>query len=67
MVLFVMFELEFCLSATVLWNDCHKNIQKIINSNLIINYPLESSLLLTYLRIALPNQPDGENSLRSSE
>jgi hypothetical protein len=28
-------------------------------------FPLESSLLLTYLRIALPNQPDGEHSLRS--
>jgi hypothetical protein len=61
MVLFAMFDLEFCLSAMVLWNDGHKSIKKII-----INYShLESFLLLTYLGIALPNQPDGEYSLRS--
>jgi hypothetical protein len=67
MVLFAMFDLEFCLSAMVLWNDGHKSIKKIIiNLTLIINYShLESFLLLTYLGIALPNQPDGEYSLRS--
>jgi hypothetical protein len=26
MVLFAMFELDFCLSAMVLWNDGHKSI-----------------------------------------
>jgi hypothetical protein len=68
-VLFAMFDLDFCLSAMVLWNDGHKSIKIII---IIINklnlnnklFPLESSLLLTHLRIALPNQPDGEHSLR---
>jgi hypothetical protein len=28
-------------------------------------FPLESFLLLTYLGIALSNQPDGEHSIRS--
>ena len=64
MVLFEMFELEFCLSAMVLWNDGHKSIKNTLNLNNKL-FPLESSLLLTYLRIALPNQPDGEHSLRS--
>jgi hypothetical protein len=64
MVLFAMFELEFCLSALVLWNDGHKSIKNKLNNKL---FPLESSLLLTYLRIALSNQPDGEHSLRSQE
>jgi hypothetical protein len=31
MVLIDMFELDFCLSAMVLWNDGHKNIYKKIN------------------------------------
>ena len=66
MVLFALFDLDFCLSAMVLWNDGHKNIKT--NLTLIISYsPLESFLLLTYLRIALSNQPDGERSLRSQE
>jgi hypothetical protein len=64
MVLFAMFELDFCLSAMVLWNDGHKSIKKLnLNNNKL--FPLESSLLLTYLGIALSNQPDGEHSLRS--
>jgi hypothetical protein len=63
MVLFAMFELEFCLSAMVLWNDGHKSIKNKLNLNKKL-FPLESSLLLTYLRIALSNQPDGEHSLR---
>ena len=65
MVLFAMFDLDFCLSAMVLWNDGHKSIK---NNKLNLNnklFPLESSLLLTYPRIALSNQPDGEHSLRS--
>jgi hypothetical protein len=67
MVLFAMFDLDFCLSSMVLWNDGHKSI-KIINLTLIKKiFPLESSLLLTYLRIALSNQPDVERSLRSQE
>ena len=66
MVLFEMFDLDFCLSAMVLWNDGHKN--KKINLTLIISYsPLESFLLLTPLRISLSNQPDGKCSLRSQE
>jgi hypothetical protein len=66
MVLVAMFDLDFCLSAMVLWNDGHKNIKT--NLTLIISYsPLESFLLLTYLRIALSNQPDGECLLRSQE
>jgi hypothetical protein len=28
MVLFAMFDLDFCLSAMVLWNDGHKSIKK---------------------------------------
>jgi hypothetical protein len=28
MVLDVMFDLDFCLSAMVLWNDGHKSIKK---------------------------------------
>jgi hypothetical protein len=34
--LFAMFELEFCLSAMVLWNDGHKSIKT--NLTLMINY-----------------------------
>jgi hypothetical protein len=65
MVLVAMFDLDFCLSAMVLWNDGHKNIK---NLTLIISYsPLESFLLLTSLRTSLSNQPDGERSLRSQE
>jgi hypothetical protein len=29
MVLFEMFDLDFCLSAMVLWNDGHKSIKNI--------------------------------------
>jgi hypothetical protein len=47
MVLFAMFELEFCLSAMVLWNDGHKSIKNKLNFNNKL-FPLESSLLLTY-------------------
>jgi hypothetical protein len=67
MMLFAMFDLDFFLSEMVLWNDGHKSIKIIINKLNLNNklFPLESSLLLTYLRIALPNQPDGEHSLRS--
>jgi hypothetical protein len=64
MVLFEMFEFDFCLSAMVLWNDGHKNIYNKLKLNNEI-FPLESSLLLTYLGIALSNQTDGEHSLRS--
>jgi hypothetical protein len=64
MVLFAMFELDFCLSAMVLWNDGHKNIYNKLKLNNEI-FPVESSLLLTYLRIVLSNQQDGEHSLRS--
>jgi hypothetical protein len=35
MVLFEMFDLDFCLNAMVLWNDGHKSIK---NITLIINY-----------------------------
>jgi hypothetical protein len=59
-------ELEFCLSAMVLWNDGHKSIKNFKKLNLNNKlFPLESSLLLTYPRIALSNQPDGERLLRS--
>jgi hypothetical protein len=64
MVLFAIFELDFCLSAMVLWNDGHKNIYNKLKLNNEI-FPVESSLLLTYLRIVLSNQQDGEHSLRS--
>jgi hypothetical protein len=64
MVLFAMFELEFCSSAMVLWNDGHKSIKNKLNLNNKL-FPLESSLLLTYLRIALYNQPDSEHSITS--
>jgi hypothetical protein len=64
MVLFAMFDLDFCLSAMVLWNDGHKSIKNKLNLKNKL-FPLESSLLLTYPRIVLPNQPDGEHSLRS--
>jgi hypothetical protein len=37
MVLFAMFDLNFCLSAMVLWNDGHMNIKN-INLTLIISY-----------------------------
>jgi hypothetical protein len=49
MVLFEMFDLDFCLSVMVLWNDAHKSIKN-NNNKLNINnklFPLESSLLLT--------------------
>jgi hypothetical protein len=59
MVLVAMFELDFCLSAMVLWNDGHRNIKNLSYS------PLESLLLLTPLRISLSNQPDGERSFRT--
>ena len=68
MVMFAMFDLDFCLSAMVLWNKSHKSIKIIIINKLNLNnklFPLESSLLLTHLRIALPNQPDGEHSIKS--
>ena len=64
MVLFEMFDLDFCLSAMVLWNDGHKSIKNKLNLNNKL-FPLESSLLLTYPGIALSNQPDGEHSIRS--
>ena len=64
MVLFAMFELEFCLSAMVLWNDGHKSIKNKLNLNNKL-FPLESSLLLTYLESALSNQTDGEHSIKS--
>ena len=49
MVLFEMFDLDFCLSAMVLWNDGHKSIKKYNKLNLKNKlFPLESSLLLTY-------------------
>jgi hypothetical protein len=40
-----MFDLDFCLSAMILWNDDHKNIKKLINKfrKLI---PLESFSIL---------------------
>jgi hypothetical protein len=51
MVLFEMLDLDFCLSAMVLWNDGHKNIKKLNLNNKL--FPLESYLLLTYPRITL--------------
>jgi hypothetical protein len=66
MVLVAMFDLNFCLSTMVVLNDGHKN--KKTNLTLIISYsPLESFLLITYIRIPLSNQLDGEHSLRSQE
>jgi hypothetical protein len=35
-----MFDLDFCLSAMVLWNDGHKSIKKIKNNKLNINNKL---------------------------
>jgi hypothetical protein len=64
MVLFAMFDLDFCLSAMVLWNDGHKSIKNKLSLNNKL-FPLESSLVLTYPRITLSNQPDGERSLKS--
>jgi hypothetical protein len=61
MVLFEMFDLDFCLSVMVLWNDDHKSILNIYNNRLNINnklFPLESSLL-TYPGSALSNRTDG--------
>ena len=60
MVLFEMIDLDFCFSAMVLWNDGHKSIKNNNNKFHLNNklFPLESSLLLTYLGIALSNQPD---------
>jgi hypothetical protein len=66
MVLFAMFELEFCLSAMALWNDGHKSIKNELNLNNKL-FPLESSLPLTCPRVALSNQPDRERSLKSPE
>jgi hypothetical protein len=66
MVLSEMFDLDFCLSVMVLWNDGHKIIKN--NNKLNVNnklFPLESSLLLTYPGSALSNQTDGEHSIRS--
>jgi hypothetical protein len=64
MVLVAMFELDFCLSAMVLWNDGHKSIYKFFN----LSYsPLESLLLLTPLRSSLSNQSDGERSPRTQQ
>jgi hypothetical protein len=37
MVLFAMFDLEFCLSGMVLWNDGHKSKKSL---TLIISYSL---------------------------
>jgi hypothetical protein len=62
MVLFEMFDLDFCLSAMVLWNDGHKSIKNNINNK---PFPIESFLLLIYPGIALSNQLDGEHSIRS--
>jgi hypothetical protein len=39
MVLSEMFDLDFCLSVIVLWNDGHKSKKIIINLTLIISYP----------------------------
>ena len=64
MVLFAMFDLDFCLSAMVLWNDGHKSIKNKLNIN-NKPFPLESYLLLTNLGSALSNQTDGEHSIRS--
>jgi hypothetical protein len=63
MVLFAMFDLDFCLSAMVLWNDGHKSIKTYNINNK--PFPLESFLLLTYPGIALSNQRDGEHSIKS--
>jgi hypothetical protein len=38
MVLFAMIDLDFCLSAMVLWNDGHKNIKN--NNKLKLNNKL---------------------------
>jgi hypothetical protein len=46
MMLFAIFELDFFLSAMVLWNDGHKSIKNKLNLNNKL-FPLESSLLLT--------------------
>jgi hypothetical protein len=63
MVLVDMFELDFCLSAMVLWNDGHKSIK-----NINLSYsPLESLLLPTSLRISLSDQSDGERSFRTQQ
>jgi hypothetical protein len=48
----------------VLWNDGHKSIKNKLSLNNKL-FPLESSLVLTYPRITLSNQPDGERSLKS--
>jgi hypothetical protein len=67
MVLFEMFDLDFSLSALVLWNDGHKSMKKYINTLNLNNklFPLESFLLLTYLGSALCNQIDGEHLITS--
>jgi hypothetical protein len=66
MLLFAMFDLDFCLSALVLWNDGHKSIKNINTLNLNNKlFPLESFLLFTYPEITLSNQPNGEHLIRS--
>jgi hypothetical protein len=62
MVLVAMFDLDFCLSAMVLWNDGHKSIKKIN-----LSYSSLESLLLLTLRISLSNQSDGERLFRTQQ
>jgi hypothetical protein len=50
MVLFAMFDLDFCLSAMVIWNDGHKSIKNKLNLNNKL-FPLESSLLSLTLEL----------------
>jgi hypothetical protein len=38
--LFALFDLDFCLSAMVLWNDGHKSIKNKLNLNKKL-FPLE--------------------------
>jgi hypothetical protein len=65
MVLFAMFELDFCLSAMALWNDGHKSIK---NLTLIIIYPpynlLYSSITpeLHFLTNQMVNTSSGPNN-----
>jgi hypothetical protein len=65
MVLFETFDLDFCLSAMVLWNDSHKSIQ---NITLIISHsPLNlfySSLTpgLHFLTNQMVNTRSGPNN-----
>jgi hypothetical protein len=41
MVLFAIFDLDFCLSAMAFWNDGHKSIKNKLNFNNEL-FPLES-------------------------